>query len=234
MGQNPGPLNSYAQTQVPPGATNNSPSSYVPPTTQMPNAVPNAYSQSTAQMQMASGPNSLPATTTGYTAQQRPTSNGYIQPTVNPNNGFAPAGYPNFQPAAQPPAYAPANTPANYAQPGYGLPGAPSSYTQPGSYGPASGSGYPTGTYPTPSSGMQNMPRMQNSAPGTPSMTPAGYQGGYQGAASYPTKSPYPGGVVPTGMLGPSGPATAPTGDFAPRPVMGQYGVGTSMPYGTP
>ncbi len=68
---------------------------------------------------------------------------------------------------------------------------------------------------------MQNMPRMQNSAPGTPSMTPAGYQGGYQGAASYPTKSPYPGGVVPTGMLGPSGPATAPTGDFAPRPVMG-------------
>ncbi|MCC6510527.1 MAG: hypothetical protein IT423_15605 [Pirellulaceae bacterium] len=62
-------------------------------------------------------------------------------------------------------------------------------------------------------------------------MMPAGSMP--NGAASYPVASPYPGGVSPTGMMGPSGYATAPSGDFSPaRPVTGTMGFGTSMPTG--
>lgn len=264
-----GQINSYAQANVPPGVTNNRPGGYVPPTTQMPSAnvpsanvpganVPGANNPYAPQMQMASGPNTIPANTVGY-AQPRGPQPNYGQPPMNQPSGYPPTGYQNYpQPGAQPPIYAPpayappTNAPA-YAQPGYGQPGAQSSYGQPSNgYGPASGSGYPNGPYPSPATqntmpGMNmNMPSMNTQGvnmpgtnmPGT-NMPGVNTQGmnmpaGFQGAASYPTKSPLPGGVVPTGLIGDSGHATAPTGNIAPRPVMGQYGVGMSTPYGTP
>lgn len=239
------PINSYAQA-VPPGKTGNGTATYMPPAgsvgaannqyannqyannqyNQLP-ANPNGVNQYGTkqygaagypgpQTQLTNGPNNVPASTAGYSLPARGTQMNY-----GPNTATAPnaAGYyqPNFTPnyqqpgAQQPGAPAPNNAqpqyvPSNYAQPSYGTPPGTVPYGQPNA-------AYGNPAYASPS---MNLPT------------------GLQGAASYPTKNPYPGGQAPVGMIGPLGPATQPTGDFTPVPVMGRGGVGSSTPYGAP
>ncbi len=110
-------------------------------------------------------------------------------------------------------------------------------------YGAPSGSGFPNTAYQSPNAGS-----MQPSAYPSRPQAPTGYVPTANGTQpnqtqpyqtqpygpstqTYPNQSMYPGGQVPTGLIGQSGHATAPTGDFAPpTPVMGTMGVGTSTP----
>lgn len=236
------PINSYAsQTAVPPGVTGNGTAPYVPPTASTPNGaqyVNNPYpttQSGTAQYpssqypglqygtpaQVASGPTATPAATAGYSVPARGTQLNYGQPTVTTGAYSQPGYNTNAQPmggqspTATQPVYVPSNySQPNYSQPNYGQMSAPTGYGPSNSaYGPAAGSGYANPAYPSPA---MNMPA------------------GYQGSASYPTKSLMPNGQVPAGMIGPTGNATAPTSDIAPIPVNGRGGVGTSTPYGSP
>ncbi len=242
------PINSYASVpgNVPPGTTGNGTQPYIPPSS----------ASAAPPTQFASGSNSVPSMTAGYTVPPRATQGSFSSPT-NPNNGgySQPGSTPNFsnqpmqaypqqpttpqagfqrpvapqqpnqQPTFQQPTFQqPTYQSPNYQQPnyqpaaGYGQPTYSSNaYGQPNTaYGPASGAGYVNPAYPSP-----NM----NTGMAAP---------GYQSGASYPTRNSFPGAQVPTGMIGPSGNATAPTGDIAPVQVLGRGGVGTSTPYGAP
>ncbi len=140
--------------------------------------------------------------------------------------GNAPATYPNpnmqnmqSMQNMQNPGLAYPNNQQQGAMPGMGQPMQPS-------YGPQ--------TYTNPNAGM-TMPQMQAmnyptngypAANGYPANPNVGMQANRNAQMTAPqVRNPYPGGQIPTGMIGQSGYATAPTGDIAPpRPVMGTMG----------
>jgi hypothetical protein len=175
----------------------------------------------------------------GTTVTHSATANNY---TANAYNASTPvqannASAANVVPygATAPVAATPYVRSAPGAQPS-GLTSAPST---------ASGTaGYPIGAAPNslasaPANGGFSIPARSPSYPSLDATVQSAGAGG--GGTTYPraaqTAAAYPSGQAPLGMIGQSGYATAPSGDFvgeAPRPVTGTIGFATSTVGGMP
>lgn len=157
-----------------------------------------------------------PRSTAPATPEQ---AGGVVQYVQSPSTGLRVPTY--VGPAYGQPTSGPAGANLQqYTAGPFGVPVHPNASSQPNAASQANAFGQPN---------VSSQPALSSMAP-----VPTGNPGA---RATVPVPSPYPGGQAPLALIGQSGFANAPSGDFAntpPIPVTGTIGYGTSSPGGMP